>query len=91
VAYVHKSLQMYAVNIVKILAAALLGIVSLVVLLGVVLPAVALDLGLGIDIPSSLARSGMALFFYAYPWLSLLVGVLFLVLLGCGAWKVLKG
>jgi uncharacterized membrane protein YczE len=57
----------------------------------VVLPAVALVLGFGIDIPNSLAHSGKALFFYAHPWLSLLVGLLFLALLGYGAWKLLRG
>jgi hypothetical protein len=79
------------VNIAKVLGVAVLGIVSLVVLLAVVLPAVCLVLGLGVDIPSSLARSGKALFFYAHPWLSLLVGILFLALLGWGGWKLLKG
>ncbi|MFZ0296039.1 MAG: hypothetical protein WAL52_20675 [Candidatus Sulfotelmatobacter sp.] len=78
-------------NIVKVLGVALLGIVSLLVLLAVVLPAVSLLLGLGVDIPSSLPRAGKALFFDAHPWLSLLVGALFLALLGWGAWKLLKG
>jgi hypothetical protein len=70
-------------NSIKLLGVVLLCLASLALLLAIVLPTVALLLGLGIDVPPFLPRSG-----YSHPWL-LLVGGLGL-LVGWAAWRVVR-
>jgi hypothetical protein len=79
------------VNIVKMLTIALLGIVSVGVLLAGVVPAACLLLGLGIDIPNAWGHSGKILFFFSHPWIPLLVGLLLLIFFGWGIWTLMKG
>jgi hypothetical protein len=71
----------------KLLAILLLSIASIAVLAGVVLLAATLILGLGIDVPDGWARRGV-LCVFLHPWLSLASGLLFLVVLGWGIWRL---
>jgi hypothetical protein len=76
----------------KLLGIALLSIASLAVFASMVLPVMPfLVLGLGIEIPSFWARIGKPHFILLYPWVSLLVGVLLLAVLGWGIWKLARG
>jgi hypothetical protein len=76
----------------KLLGIALLCIASLAVFASMVLPVMgSLVLGLGIEIPSFWARIGKPHFILLYPWVSLLVGVLLLAVLGWGVWKLARG
>jgi len=76
---------------VKLIGVVLLCITSIAVLLGMVVPAAALALGLGIEIPSAWARSGKVLLVYSHPWISLVVGTTLLVVFGWGVWKLTRG
>lgn len=71
----------------KMLGIAILGILSIALLLKVVLPAGALVLGLGIDVPNNWSQSWKALFLYSHPATTLLVSV---VLLGTFCWGVMR-
>ena len=76
----------------KLLGITLLSIASLAVFASMVLPVMgSLVLGLGIEIPSFWARIGNPHFILLYPWVSLLVGVLLLAVLGWGIWKLARG
>jgi len=76
----------------KLLGIALLSIASLAVFASMILPVMgSLFLGLGIEIPSFWARIGKPHFILLYPWVSLLVGVLLLAVLGWGIWKLARG
>ena len=77
--------------IVKALGLVLLCIASLGLLLGVVIPSASLVLGLGISIPNNWAQSGKVLFFYAHPWIPLLVGILLLAACGWGVFRFARG
>lgn len=75
----------------KLIGVLLLCITSIAVFLGMVVPAAALALGLGIDIPSSWARSGKVLLVYSHPWIFLIIGTTLLVVFGWGVWKLTRG
>lgn len=74
----------------KITGIVFLCVLSIAVLLVVIIPAVSLVLGLGIDVPNVWARSGKILFFYSRPWIPLLLGILILVLCGWGALRLIR-
>jgi hypothetical protein len=78
-------------NFVKVLGIVLLAVAWLAVLLTVVLPMAALVLGLGIDVPRFLARSGRILLVYSHSWFSLFIGLGVLIALGLAAWHILRG
>jgi len=76
----------------KLLGIVLLSIASLAVFASMVLPVMAtLVLGLGIEIPRFWARSGNSHLILLYPWVSLLIGALLLVVLGWAIWKLARG
>jgi hypothetical protein len=75
--------------VLKILGIAILGILSFALLLKVVLPAGALVLGLGIDVPDNWSRSWKALFVYSHPAVTLLVGAALLALFCWGVTRLL--
>jgi len=78
-------------NFVKVLGIVLLAVAWLAVLLTVVLPMAALVLGLGIDAPRLLARSGRVFLVYSHPWFSLFIGLGVLIALGLAAWQIARG
>ena len=78
-------------NSIRLLGAVLLCIAWLAVLLAVVVPTASLFLGLGIDVPHSWARSGKLHLVYAYPWFSLFLGLMILVVIGWAAWRLWSG
>jgi hypothetical protein len=71
----------------KLLAILLLSIASIAVFASVVLLAVMLILGLGIDVPDGWARREI-LYVFLHPWLSLASGLLLLVVFGRGIWRL---
>ena len=73
----------------KMLGIAILGILSIALLLKVVLPAGALVLGLGIDVPNNWSRSWKALFLYSHPAITLLVGTALMALFCWGVIRLL--
>jgi hypothetical protein len=75
-------------NVMRLLGIVLLSIASLAVLVGMVLPVAGLILGLGIDVPNFLARSGKVYLILSYPWVSFLAGLLLLLLFGRSIWKL---
>lgn len=75
----------------RIFGIAILCALSIAVLLKAIIPAACLVLGLGIDVPDAFARSRNVLFFYAHPRASLIVGLLFLALLGWGLLRLIRG
>ena len=77
-------------NVMKLLGIVLLSIVSITVLVRLVLSAAPLILGFGIDIPNSWARSGKVYLILAYPWVSLLAGLLLLVVFGWSIWRLTR-
>jgi hypothetical protein len=77
-------------NVMRLLRIVLLSIASIGVVVGMVLPVAALILGLGIDIPNFLARSGKVYLILSYPRVSLLAGLLLLVLFGWGIWRLTR-
>ena len=77
-------------NVMKLLGIVLLSIASIAVFVGMVLPVAALILGLGIDIPNFWARSGKVYLILAYPWVSLLAGLLLLVVFSWSIWKLTR-
>jgi|HubBroStandDraft_3_1064219.scaffolds.fasta_scaffold656698_1 hypothetical protein len=77
-------------NVMRLLGIVLLSIASIGVVVGMVLPVAALILGLGIDIPNFLARSGKVYLILSYPRVSLLAGLLLLVLFGWGIWRLTR-
>jgi hypothetical protein len=74
----------------RIVGIASLCILSGVVLLGVILPSVALALGLGVQVPSHWLRYQRYLTLYSHPWLALLVGASLLLVLAWGIWTLAK-
>jgi hypothetical protein len=77
-------------NVMRLLGIVLLSIASIGVVVGMVLPVVALILGFGIDIPNFLARSGKVYLILSYPWVSLVAGLLLLVVFGWSIWKLMR-
>ena len=76
-------------NVMKLLGIVLLSIASIAVFVGMVLPvAASLILGLGIDVPIFVARSGKVHLILSYPWVSLLAGLLLLVVFGWSIWRL---
>ena len=75
----------------KIVGITLLSVASIAVLLGLVLPVlVTRVLGLGIDVPKHWDRTAMVYGPLAYPWISLLAGLLLLSVFGWGIWKLTR-
>jgi hypothetical protein len=72
--------------VLKVLGVALLCILSIALLLTVIVPAAALMLGLGIDIPVW-ARAGRVFPLYSHPRVALLIGIL-LLLFSC--WGMMR-
>ena len=76
--------------VTKAIGIILLGILSISVLLGIVIPSLAFALGLGVEIPSSWVRHQKVLSLYGHPWLLLLAGILLLFLLVWGIWRLAR-
>ena len=76
--------------ITKAIGITLFGILSIGVLLGIVIPAAAFALGIGVEVPSSWVRHQKLISLYSHPWLLLLAGTLLLFVLVCGIWRLAK-
>jgi len=73
----------------RLLGVVLLSIASIAVFVGMVLPVAASRiLGLGIEVPSFLARTGKVYLILSYPWVSLVAGLLLLAVFGRSIWKL---
>ena len=76
-------------NFIKVLGVVFLCIASLAVLLAIVLPTVALVLGLGLEVPPRWTH--YLLLVGSYPRFSLFSGLGLLIFFGWAAWHVVKG
>jgi hypothetical protein len=76
--------------ITKAVGIIFLGILSIGILLGIVIPSVAFGLGLGVEVPSGWVRHQKVLGLYSHPWLLVLAGSLLLFVLAWGIWRLAK-
>jgi hypothetical protein len=74
----------------KVIGILFLCILSIADLLVVIIPAISLILGLGIDVPGTWARSARIMFLYSRPLIPLLVGILILILCGWGTLRLIR-
>lgn len=76
-------------NLMRLLGIALLSIASIAVFVVMVLPlAASRILGLGIEVPSFLARTGNVYLIVSYPCVSFAAGLLLLAVFGWSIWKL---
>jgi hypothetical protein len=76
--------------VLKVLGIAILCILSITLFLKVVVPAGALVLGLGIDVPNNWAQSRKALFFYSHPGVALLTATVLMVIFCWGVIRLIR-
>jgi hypothetical protein len=76
----------------KVTYVAALCLLGLVIIVKTIIPAIAnLLLGMGLEMPNSLAHYRNTQVVYLYPWALLLFGLLLVGLISYGVWRLLHG